>query len=175
MFAKYTSLLKHIKRLWLVKFSYNELYFLKKIELDKPKEYVIFNVMLGKKQTYVCISTNNNKIAFQSTNGVLLKQSGINEKCRKKDLKSNLSLLKNSIVFFLKKLQNKNINIIVHFKKTKPFINKLVKLLLKSVSTSKSKKITLIVNPKISFSAFKFKKLKSIKRRLRKKYKMFDF
>ena len=138
----------------------------------KKFENLFLFITLMKKQSYININYKNKEIFF-STNGIILKKNNILEKNRKKDSKSSimqiqdcLSFLKNNL-----KLNGKNTNLIVSLKKIKSFSRKILKTIFTDL---KQHKITVSISPCISFSKNKFKKIKSIKRRLRKKYTTID-
>jgi len=127
-----------------------------------------FLLLLKKKQTYVNVLLYGKKI-LHNTNGIILKKNGILEKSRKKESKTSLLNITISLNF-LKNL-NFNDNIIINIKKIKPFISKINKILKNEIP---NKNIVYILTPEIPFNKNKFKKVKSIKRRLRKKYNLID-
>lgn len=132
------------------------------------------NITLAKKQTYVTVVENNYK-KKHVTNGIILKQINILEKSRKKDSKVSLLTISTTLNNLRKKPFSKNALIFVKIKKIKPFINKISKLLINDLKTM-SRNFFIIIKPSVNFNSnnFNFKKIKSIKRRLRKKYKVLD-
>jgi hypothetical protein len=123
---------------------------------------------MKKKQTYINICIDKKKI-IHNTNGIILKKNGILEKSRKKEYKTSLLNLKISLNF-LKNLNFKE-NLTINLKKIKPFLNKINKILKNEFS---NKNVTYILTPEIPFNKKNFKKVKSIKRRLRKRFKLLD-
>jgi hypothetical protein len=166
---KYLNNLKNNININKIKINYNYINTIKTLKCEK-KEYktCFFCIVLLKKQTYINVIINNKKY-IHNTNGIVLKKNGILEKCRKKDSKSSIMNLNNSINLF------KNIKIstttIVNIKKIKPFLNKIIKVLKNEINLNNLK---FILSPEISFFKSNFKKIKSIKRRLRKKYTLLD-
>jgi hypothetical protein len=138
---------------------------------DKNKPILLIYILLKKKQTYINYFLNNKKI-FHSTNGIILKKNLIIEKSRKKDSKTSILNITTSINI----LKNLNLNIekkqiLINVKKIKPFLNKINKILKTEFNFNDTK---YIITPEIPFNKNKFKKIKSIKRRLRKKYNILD-
>lgn len=150
------------------KLNYTKIILQKNLKENDKINVFYFYILLLKKQTYISIFKNNNKL-LHNTNGIVLKQNNIFEKSRKKDQKTSILNLKNSIQIF-KKLNLKNYTII-NIKKIKPFLNKINKILKNEFNKKKTK---IILTPSISFNKNSFKKIKSIKRRLRKKYNILD-
>lgn len=158
-----------------LKINYNNILASRLFEF-RVKKSIIFNkffIILNKKQTYINVYIGVFK-KIHITNGIILKKYKILEKCRKKDPRTSLFSLKQSVISFKKIITNKEQNLIINVKKIKPFINKILKYML-LYSRLKNKKLFVITTPITSFSNFKFKKIKSIKRRLRKKYAMINF
>ncbi len=134
---------------------------------------VFFYVTLKKKQTYVSIYENKKKI-FQNTNGIVLKKNNILEKSRKKDIKISMLNVISSIKFYKNNLKNKQIKcFVVSIKNAKTFIIKINKILISEIKQF-TNKLFFILTPSITFGRQSFKKIKSIKRRLRKKYNVID-
>ena len=127
-----------------------------------------FLILVKKKQTFINLFLGGKKI-LHNTNGIFLKKNGIIEKSRKKDLKTSLLNL-NISINFLKNLNLKN-KILINIKKIKPFLTKINKIIKNELF---NKNITYVLTPEISFNKNKFKKVKSIKRRIRKKYNLID-
>ena len=127
-----------------------------------------FLILVKKKQTFINLFFGGKKI-LHNTNGIVLKKNGIIEKSRKKDLKTSLLNL-NISINFLKNLNLKN-KILINIKKIKPFLTKINKIIKNELF---NKNITYVLTPEISFNKNKFKKVKSIKRRIRKKYNLID-
>jgi hypothetical protein len=119
--------------------------------------------MKSTKKQLFCTIFNKNKTVFFISNGFFLKKL-ILKKSQKKDSKVSILNLKN-IVEFVKK---KNIkNLVVNLNIAKSFSTKYLhffKSNLKKINT------LYLYSPKLSFSKKKFKKVKSIKRKLKKKY-----
>ena len=166
--GKYLKNSKYNLNLNKIKINYTQIILSKNIKQSKVKKITYIYVLLKKKQTYINIIFDNKKI-LHNTNGIVLKKHNILEKSRKKDPKSSILNLNHSISFF------KNLNIksclIINIKKIKPFINKINKIFKNEFN---QKDIKFIITPEISFNKSVFKKIKSIKRRLRKKYNVFD-
>ena len=166
---KYLNNFKNNLNLNKLKLNYNHIISIKKIKNKKKNDKIcFFYILLLKKQTYINIILNSKKI-LHSTNGIVLKKNGILEKCRKKDSKSSIMNLNNSINFF-KTLKFNGI-LIINVKKIKNFLNKINKILKNELLPNNCK---FIFSPEVSFLKKNFKKVKSIKRRLRKKYTLLD-
>lgn len=151
------------------KINYNNTLVLKSLKKKKVKNPIInLIIIMRKKQTYINIYMGGKKI-IHNTNGIILKKNGIMEKSRKKDYKTSLLNL-NISLNFLKNLNFKE-NITINLKKIKPFLSKINKILKNEFL---NKNVTYILTPQIPFSKKNFKKIKSIKRRLRKKFKLID-
>jgi hypothetical protein len=131
------------------------------------KNFLNLLIILKKKQTYVNISFNFLK-KIHNTNGIVLKKNGIFEKSRKKDSKTSI-LTVNESLKYLKTFKEKNF-ITINIKNLKPFLNKINKILKNEIKND----CKIIITPNIPFYKNKFKKIKSIKRRLRKKYNVID-
>jgi hypothetical protein len=154
------------------KFKINYVFtFFKKVKNEVFSNVCELNITLAKKQTYVSTVINNNKNSHL-TNGIMLKQISILEKCRKKDSKVSVLTVSNSTNNFKKKL-TKDALVLLKIKKIKPFINKISKLVINDLK-SVSRNLFIIIKPSMNFNFSSFKKIKSIKRRLRKKYKTID-
>lgn len=141
----------------------------------KLKNKICFCIVLEKKQTFVVISLNNLNLLSLS-NGVILKKNNIFKKSKKKEEKSSILNINTSINFLKKKIDNNNKNIlIINVKKIKSFISKINKIFKKQnkIKNNFNKRIFL-VTPMINFFKTNFKKIKSIKRRSRKKYKILN-
>lgn len=138
----------------------------------KKFENLFFFITLMKKQSYININYKNKEVFF-STNGIVLKKNNILEKSRKKDAKSSIMQIQDCLSFFKKnlKLNENKTNFIISLKKIKPFSRKILKLIFNDL---KDYKTNIIISPCVSFSKNNFKKIKSIKRRLRKKYTTID-
>lgn len=162
-----------------MKLNYIEILFNKHCKyVTKCGVGVFFYVMLNKKQTYINVHFDEIK-KIHITNGIVLKGKGISEKSRKKDQKTSILTVSKSLELYQKEIDDnggdtKNNNITINIKKIKPFINKVSKMIFDGVKSSGGK-ISVIITPQISFGCDEFKKIKSIKRRLRKKYIIIDF
>jgi hypothetical protein len=165
---EYLNNFKYSLNLSKIKLNYSQIIISKNAKQKKHAKIVYMYILLLKKQTYINIFVNNKKI-HHNTNGIVLKKHNILEKSRKKDPKSSILNLNNSINFF----KNLNINscLVINIKKIKPFINKINKILKNEFN---QKDVKFVISPEISFNKKVFKKIKSIKRRLRKKYNVFD-
>lgn len=142
---------------------------LKKNKITTNKKDILkLLIILNKKQTYVNISFNFFK-KIHNTNGMVLKKSGILEKSRKKDSKTSILNINESIKY-LKNFNFKKTLFIINIKKLKPFLNKINKILKNEITNN----CKIVITPSIPFYKNKFKKIKSIKRRLRKKYNVID-
>lgn len=151
------------------KINYNNILTFKNLKKKKFKNKLIdLIIIMKKKQTYINICIDKKKI-IHNTNGIILKKNGILEKSRKKEYKTSLLNLKISLNF-LKNLNFKE-NLTINLKKIKPFLNKINKILKNEFS---NKNVTYILTPEIPFNKKNFKKVKSIKRRLRKRFKLLD-
>ena len=151
-----------------IKINYISLIFKKSKIKNLKKNFLKLLIVLKKKQTYVNISLNFLK-KIHNTNGIVLKKNGIFEKSRKKDSKTSILNI-NESVKYLKKFKDQNY-LIINIKHIKPFLNKINKILKNEIK----KDCKIIITPNIPFyGGIKFKKIKSIKRRLRKKYNIID-
>jgi hypothetical protein len=139
----------------------NNISFLKKYNISEYK--YIFILKITKKQSFIII-LKNNKIIFSRTNGFFLKKLNIKKKSQKKDNKLSILNLKNGLSFCNTNNINKIIFNMVGLKKNS---NKLVYFLK---NFFKNKMFIYINSLKVNFFKNKFKKVKSIKRKLRKKY-----
>lgn len=157
------------------KIDYTQILFKKEnTNMLQKNDSIFFYLILRKKQTYINVCFNKKKI-IHITNGISLKKNSILEKSRKKEIKTSLLSVTKSIELckqFLKKNKISG-NIFINIKKIKPFINKLSRLIWNEIKPLQNR-IIFTVTPSISFFSGKFKKIKSIKRRLRKKYKTLD-
>jgi hypothetical protein len=120
-------------------------------------------IKLTKKQTFSHIFYKN-KLAWFYTNGILLKKLNILKKSQKKDLKISLLNVKNTVNTEI--IKNNN-NIVVNIVNTKIETQKLSHILRSGL---KYKNIIYIYTPLIFFSKNRFKKIQSIKRKLKKRY-----
>ena len=146
-----------------------KLFLYQKNSIQKKNEFLkkIISINLNKKQIICNISENLKNIHFL-TNGMVLKNLEILEKKRKKEIKF-------SIINLTKTLNKTKLTITtVSVNKLKPYISKIIKI-VKNFFKKNENKLNLIVSPKIPFNRLNFKKVKSIKRRLRKKYNLLDF
>lgn len=151
-----------------LKTDYKKLIFKKiNIKIDRT-EFLkkILILSLNTKQMY-CNILENEKNTFFLTNGIVTKENEILEKKRKKELKFTIINLNKTLSKL--KISNCTINI----RKLRPSLSKILKI-IKIHFKKNENKLNLIISPKIPFSFEKFKKVKSIKRRLRKKYKLLD-
>jgi hypothetical protein len=123
----------------------------------------VLQIKLTKKQVF-CTIFNKKKILFFLTNGSFLKRLLL-KKSQKKDTKVSILNLKH-VVEFLKKKYIKNIIVNIIFSKI--FVSKYIYFLKNHI---KHHNVMHFYTPKSSFSKKKFKKIKSIKRKLKKKYK----
>lgn len=169
--------IKHSKKLLI--FSNSKKIFYINFMLKNKKKYdtlsggVAIIIVLEKKQTYINILKKNKKI-FHLTNGIVLKKKKIFEKFKKKDNKNHLITTLISVDFLKKQWKELNENLIlINIKKTKPILSKIYKYVVNGVKKIKSKNI-FILTPLINFNKSNFKKIKSIKRRLRKRYVLLD-
>jgi hypothetical protein len=122
----------------------------------------ILQLKLTKKQLFSTIF-NKKKIALFVSNGLFLKKLVL-KKNQKKDSKVSILNLKRVVEF----LQKKNVtSLVINIMYSK---NYLVKYLNFFKSSLKNTHVLYFYSPKLNFSKKKFKKIKSIKRKLKKKY-----
>jgi len=133
-----------------------------KINNKKIQNNCIFLIKF-KKQLLSSIMLNG-KLKKFLTNGVFIKKLDL-KKSQKKDDKIVLINL-NDCILFIKKNFFKS-NIVVNIKNTNNKFIKVINFIKKNFNTLK---YLLIYTPKIPYSNFKYKKVKSIKRKLKKKY-----
>lgn len=158
----------------ITKINYTQLFQKSNKNDDKNglAKVIILCIVLNKKQIYANVFNNTKKIIHLS-NGIVLKKHGILEKSRKKETKISLTTI-NEILKLINLTAKKNkFDLIINIKKTKSIIGKIIRILFTTKLLGNKKK-TLIISPKINFGCSKFKKVKSIKRRLRKKYKLIN-
>ena len=118
---------------------------------------IIFD--LKKKQLYSTVMVNGFVEKFL-TNGIILKKMMTTEKNKKKDTTISGYNIK-------KIIENTEKNLLTHIKGCKNNLLKILKLIRKNM---KGRFCLYVLSPKINFFKNKFKKAKSIKRKLRKKY-----
>ena len=105
----------------------------------------------------------NNKCVFSLTSGIIYKKAQMKSKNMKKSEKMVNLIIKASIM----KLKNNVLkNLIINLKGSKSNTFNIVSLIKKQLKMT----TTLIYTPYITINRIKFKKVKSIKRRLKKKF-----
>jgi hypothetical protein len=133
------------------------------IKNDSNNFKTILQFKLTKKQLFSIIKYNN-KLLKVFTNGMFLKQLNLTKKSKKKDNKVSIVNLK-KIIEIISKL--KKTHIIINFVGSRFFLLKYINFLKNSL---KDKEIIFIYTPSINYSVNRFKKIQSIKRKLKKKY-----
>jgi hypothetical protein len=122
----------------------------------------VLQIKSTKKQLF-CTIFNNKKIIFFVSNGFFLKKLML-KKSQKKDSKVSILSLKN-VIEFLKKKSIKNLIVNLNFAKS--FSTKYIHFIK---STFKNTNVIYVYSTLLNFSKKKFKKIKSIKRKLKKRY-----
>ena len=130
---------------------------------DSNNFKTILQLKLTKKQLFSSIRYNTKLIKMYS-NGMFLKQLNLTKKSKKKDNKVSIVNLKKTIEVFIKM---KKTNLVVNMVGSKTFLLKYIKFLKNNL---KNNEIIFVFTPIINYSFNKFKKIKSIKRKLKKKY-----
>lgn len=130
--------------------------------LHSENMIIIVDIRPSKPRIFVI---NKNKCFLSLTSGIIYKKLAMKQKKTKKTEKM-LNLMLKSV--FLN-LQRRSFfkKCIIHLKGTR---SNLFNVLVLINNNFKSKKLFLIYSPHIGFNKFKFKKIKSIKRRLRKRF-----
>ena len=123
----------------------------------------ILQLKLTKKQLFNTIRYNN-KLILMHSNGMFLKQLNLTKKSKKKDSKVSIVNLKKTMEIFEKM---KKTNLIINIVGSRVFLLKYVNFLK---NTLKNNEVIFIFTPSINYSLNKFKKIQSIKRKLKKKY-----
>lgn len=160
LLKSFIHIFDRIKMLNLVLFYSNIKNIISKSSL---KNYNAVLQMKSTKKQLVCTVFKKKKIIFFISNGFFLKKLSL-KKSQKKDSKVSVLNLKN-IVEFIKK---KNINsLVVNLVYAKSFSIRHLYFLKNNL---KKMNILYLYSPKINFSKNRFKKVKSIKRKLKKKY-----
>lgn len=149
---------------YYIKFNYNKLKKIKNNDYYKNSEnlIVILDLRCTKPKIFVI---NNNKCLFSVTSGLIYKKLNLKQKKIKKTEKMLNLLLKTASSKLQKEKKFKKC--IIHLKGTRSNIFNILVLINKNFN---NKLISLIYAPHISYGLFKFKKIKSIKKRLRKKF-----
>ena len=142
-----------------------------KIILNKK---TIFNFYTNNVRTVIIIdirnskmlltAINNNKCVFTLTPGIIFKKLQMKGKSLKKSNKMCNLLLKTSINTLKSKIKNKNF--LINIKGTKSNIYNIVLFVKKNFL---NENLLFIYSPHLIINGLKFKKVKSIKRRLKKK------
>jgi len=126
--------------------------------LKKNKETTL--IVLSYKTQLRSLIVNNAKISYFVTNGMISKKLELEKSQKKNDKLSMLNLSEISL-----KLNTKT-NLVVLIKHTSSKILKIINFIKKKKILSN----IFIYSPKTPFSLSKIKKIKSIKRKLAKKY-----
>jgi hypothetical protein len=122
----------------------------------------VLQIKSTKKQLF-CTIFNNKKIIFFVSNGFFLKKLML-KKSQKKDSKVSILSLKN-VIEFLKKKSIKSLIVNLNFAKN--FSTKYIHFVK---SAFKNTNVIYVYSTLLNFSQKKFKKIKSIKRKLKKRY-----
>lgn len=122
---------------------------------------VLLDIRKSKPKIFIL---KDGKCFFSLTGGLIFKKLNLSKKKIKKSEKMLKLLLKTTFIKLQKLFLSKNY--IIHIKGTKSNIFNILLIIGKSFK----KKLSLIYSPYISYGRFKFKKIKSIKKRLRKKF-----
>jgi len=150
------------------KILFNYVYFyikIKKIKkLLKFNKILIFNIK--KEKLFFNFLKNNNNI-YTITSGWFLKNSNILEKHKKKDIKITVLIIK-LVILVLKKYFNKNYNILINIKGN----SKNIEIILKYIKNKINFYNYLLIHNLLIIKKKKFKKKKSIKKNLKKKFKI---
>lgn len=165
-----TLISNDVRTINLVFFNYLNYYnfYNKKLLIELYKininEFYTFCLNIKKKKPFITLN-NNNKIILTVSTGFILKKLMISDKKAKKHLKTLYLILKIIINDINKKL-NKNKKFLILINGTKKKILTILNFLKKKL---KFKQITLIYKHNFYQNSIKFKKIKSIKKRLKKK------
>ena len=148
---------------------YLELNFLKlkKIKNNnyyKNSENIIFIIDMRFSKSRIFL-INKDKCLFGITSGLIYKKLNLKQKKIKKTEKMLNLMLKSAVMKAQKTINFKKC--IIHLKGTKSNIFNILVLIQKNLA---KKQISFLYSPYISYGRFKFKKIKSIKKRLRKKF-----
>jgi hypothetical protein len=128
------------------------------------KKYAILVINTTKKKTFVSFIRKNKSI-LNLTPGIITKKLDIKEKNAKKSFKI-LNLMIKTTINNVKKIYNP-INYVIQIKGTKSNLNQLLNLLRVRLDF---KKVFLIYTPIIGYNTLRFKKVRSIKKKLKKKF-----
>jgi hypothetical protein len=128
------------------------------------KKYAIIVINSVKKKTFISFIKNNKSI-LNLTPGIITKKLEIKEKNIKKSFKI-LNLMVKTTINNIKKVYNPS-NYIIQIKGTKNNLNQLLTLLRVRLDLSKT---FLIYTPIIGYNKLRFKKIRSIKKKLKKKF-----
>lgn len=130
---------------------------------DSNSFKTILQFKLTKKQLFSTIRYNT-KLVKMYSNGMFLKQLNLTKKSKKKDSKVSIVNLKKTIEILTKM---KKTNLIINIVGSKNFLLKYINFLKNNL---KGNEIVFVFTPVINYSLNRFKKIKSIKRKLKKKY-----
>lgn len=141
----------------------------KKINKLKEKNYysnseniiLILDIRKNKPKIFVI---NNNRCFLSITSGLIFKKLNLSKKKIKKSEKM-LTLMIRTVFFKIKNLISYK-KCLINIKGTK---NNLFNIII-NINKIFKNKMSLMYEPRISYGRFKFKKIKSIKKRLRKKF-----
>lgn len=148
---------------------YKSYYFQKTINFGKKKQYIYNNYSIliintTKKKPIINV-INKDKLILNLTPGIIKKKLEIKEKNVKKSYKMLKMMMKISSFNIKKIFEIKNF--IIQLKGSKSKIPQILTLLKRYLSPRKK---IFIFTPKITNNRIKFKKIKAIKRRLKKKF-----
>lgn len=149
---------------YYINFSYNKLLKIKSKNIYKNSEnlILIFDIRPLKPKIFVM---SNNRCFFSITSGLIYKKLNLKQKKIKKTEKMFNLMMKTIATRINKQISYKKC--IIHVKGTRSNIFNVLVLINKNFN---KKKISLIFSPHVNHGFFSFKKVKSIKKRLRKKF-----
>lgn len=150
--------------------TYYKFYYFNKINNLNKKKYNLYNnysilIINTTKKKPIINLINRDKLILNLTAGIIKKKLEIKEKNVKKSYKMLKMMMKIS-AFNIKKIFELK-NFIIQLKGSKSKIPQILTLLKRYLSP---KKKIFIYTPKIINNKLKFKKIKAIKRRLKKKF-----
>ena len=148
-----------------VNYYNNRFNFLTNNKFINVKSYFLIILNIKKKKPFINVIIKD-KTLIAVSSGFILKKLNINEKKSKKNLKTLYLILKIMINNLNKRL-NKYNKIIFQIKGSKKKLLQIIMFLKKKIKFSE---IIFIYTPNFYQNSIKFKKIKSIKKRLRKKF-----
>lgn len=167
----YTSLILLIefKNIYIIFLKYLNFYNFeknntKKLELNNLKKYYIFMLNIKNKKPFINVTISNKTILAVSS-GFVLKKLNIDDKKSKKHIKTLYLILKLVLNDLNKKLK-KYKKIILQIRGTRKKLFSIIGFLKKKI---KFNEIIFIYVPNFYQKSIKFKKIKAIKKKLKKK------